>query len=216
MTDDYVTTTVKWSIENEPVNFASDDFNFTSCQGCSMYCDSLSLLHSLSSSTSSNPEALDGWCVHIISLASVMPGLFQEEVCQNLSAFAKFVKIQIQSTESCSMIKKTSTCLSFLTMVSVEKGFSEQVSRCSTCTFRLIGSQWLASCSNIRCKRGKNKKVSGNKMTQEVCCHLEEALPHWRAETDSSHAEECDSVLMFDDMEDNTSHDSAPEGTTTF
>jgi hypothetical protein len=45
------------------------------------------------------------------------------------------------------------------------------------CTIRsLSDNSNLVSCSNVRCRKGRNKKVKKDTVSSSVCCHLRELL----------------------------------------
>ena len=197
---EFVTTTVKWSEEDG--GLVNSELDYTSCQGCSMFSDSLQLLLSL---TRADADELDGWCVHTMSIAALVPVLFQEEQLEQQSSFAAFVSHEVEMTDVCSVISKSATSVIFLAMVNVEKARSEEVARCSTCTFRLLGSQWSATCSNVRCKRGKNKMIKGVNELNSVCCHLQQAIHYWQTESIPSQPdcqEDNDLIFLGDDEGD--------------
>ena len=193
-----MTTTIKWSEEHE--GLVNTDVDYTSCQGCSMFSDSLQLLLSV---TKADADNLDGWCVHTMSIATLMPVLFQEQLEQQ-SAFVAFVSNELTVNDVCSVISKSGSSMIMLAMVTLDKAKSEEVGRCSTCRFRFLGSQWSATCSNVRCKRGKNKMIKGINDLEGVCCHLQQAIPCWQAESVSSQSHRQDPGLLFlDDDEGN-------------
>ncbi len=66
---------------------------------------------------------------------------------------------------------------SFLVLAPQDDARCEGVDRHSVCTISRAVSSNSVSCTSVRCRRGKNKKLANVSDISSLCCHLRALLP---------------------------------------
>ncbi len=182
------------------------------CTGCRSFNDSLTLLRESNSSEGPGP-----WCVHVLSVMKAYEcvlrtleareGEVERSTLTNvqMSAFQAFILRSYNDRRTCVPIRTWGIKAASLVIAPDLDAYSENVPPHAICTVRQISSTLkLISCSNVSCRKGKNKKVKQSKIPSEVCCHLRHLLETQALQPGVTTAYDIDDG---DDIEDEMSYE---------
>ncbi len=196
LTEDFVITRVRCNVNS---NFEMSNATAT-CTGCSGFNDSVNLLRDLN-------QAESPWCVHILSVMKAYECILVSQEARErdvlpsinipVSTFQEFIQRCYNDRRTCIAIRMWGEKSSFLVLAPEATAYSENVPTHSVCVIRNVSpSLRLISCSNVTCRKGKNKKVKKNKITSDTCCHLRHLLEtqgqQTNIELEDSDGSECD------------------------
>ena len=173
--DEFVTTTASQFLgENE------DDLRLN-CVGCIGFADSLQLRSGVRA---------NGWCVHTNSLASVVAFDLEEVPEEKLvSAFEAYVRSQLEATSpeqsQCVQLKKWRHITKYLVILSESEANSSNLrKRFSVCACRHIENEFVVTCSDPACKKGKQRKLKNiDDDDSTLCGHLRYTLSFLTTQT---------------------------------
>lgn len=163
------------------------------CTGCRGFNDSVNLLRDLNGAE--NP-----WCVHVLSVMKAYECILLSQDASErdvlpssnipVSTFQTFVQQSYNDRRTCISIRMWGEKSSFLVLAPEANAYSENVPVHSVCVIRHVSpSLRLVSCSNVTCRKGKNKKVKKNKITSDTCCHLRHLLETLTAQGEQTSVE---------------------------
>lgn len=154
------------------------------CNGCPCFADSILYLDQMQRDTDSSSNCY-GWCVHtacasIIAKhrvnydkASTSPTIPNQQFSDAFEAY-----VAQQSILSCAvtLLHKSASYARYLVVVDAEESFRARVSVFSTCIVRHLAGHKYVHCRDIRCCKGKRKRVLNITSPSDVCCHLQSLL----------------------------------------
>jgi hypothetical protein len=150
------------------------------CVGCSMFSDSMNLLHGVD-------EISLPWCVHLLSVIQAYEAVLHtldtldcpdEQASRNLTAFQSFILKHYMKTSPCTLLRSWGSKLTYFVFCEEEKANAEGVSRHATCIIHNSSRprhSCFVYCSNVKCRKGKNKKLKTFDRNA-VCCHINTLL----------------------------------------
>jgi hypothetical protein len=162
------------------------------CIGCTGFADSIILLGDKDSPQV--PVTLQqGWCVHTLCMQPVLNQYFNRSVQQD-SAFDKFVQDSCALNESIIPLRTSTLCCSkYLVFVDSDQSFENDVCSHSVCFIKNVQHRKFISCRDVRCKKGKAKRIENIKKLDQVCCHLNQLLKHLKFGSEDACLEDSDS-----------------------
>ena len=161
------------------------------CTGCRGFNDSVSLLRDLDRHESP-------WCVHILSMMKAYECILTAQESSerdtvtpadmfSLSTFQIFVRRSYNDQRTCVLIRTWGGKSSYLVLAPLSHAYAENVPQNSICIIRNISTTLrLISCSNVTCRKGKNKKIKKDKVASHTCCHLRHLLESISSTADQS------------------------------
>ncbi len=165
----------------------------TMCTGCTGFADSILYLHD----TQRNAGVPDtsGWCVHTCCVASVLQTLSNKSTT---NSFTCFVAAQSKLTQKVTVIRETANTAKYLVFTDEDAAYESGVPTFSLCVIRRNHNQKFVTCRDVRCKRGKTKRMENITKISQVCCHLQELLTHLKVAS-------LENSDIIDDLSDNDS-----------
>ena len=145
------------------------------CVGCTGFADSILYLFDAQYNPGGGEKS--GWCVHTTCIASVIQSISTQNVVPN--SFTNFVVSQSKlSTQRVTVIRETANTAKYLVLTDEDVAYESGVPTFSVCVIRSTQEQKFLTCRDVRCKRGKTKRMENITKMSQVCCHLQELLKH--------------------------------------
>jgi hypothetical protein len=143
------------------------------CVGCTGYADSI-----LYVSEKDGCASLDqlGWCVHTCCSSTVLKVVLEQE--QHSYLFVSFIASQLRNNQSVTVIRETPAFVKYLVFANEDSAYDNDVPGFSVCIVRAAKKRRFITCRDVRCKKGKNKRMENIIKAAQVCCHLQVLLKH--------------------------------------
>lgn len=145
------------------------------CVGCTGYADSILYLSEKHGCASLEQS---GWCVHTCCSNAVLQ-LYQKQQ-QITNSFMAFVSAQLCVDEHVTVIRETIAIAKYLVLAGSETTYDNDVPGFAVCIVRTANKRKFLTCRDVRCKRGKTKRMENISKLSQVCCHLQVLLTHLR------------------------------------
>lgn len=145
------------------------------CVGCTGYADSILYLSDKQGCASLEQS---GWCVHTCCSEAVLQALFKHHHSSN--SFMSFVTAQLSNKEEVTVIKETTSIAKYIVFADADKSYESGVPSFSVCIVRIANKRKFLTCRDVRCKRGKSKRMENITKLSQVCCHLQLLLKYLR------------------------------------
>ncbi len=150
------------------------------CIGCAGYADSILLITDSNGSCSSEQR---GWCVHTSCANDVLQQL--SPTSHATSSFAAFISSEIHTLSPVTILGTTANTTKYLVFADADKSFESSVGGHSVCIIRSVNMRKYLMCRDVRCKKGKCKRLESISLVSQVCCHLQELLKFLRFDTEN-------------------------------
>ena len=142
------------------------------CVGCTGFADSIIY-------TSENSETLStmsgsGWCVHTSCARVVLQATQSQPILDD--SFSTYVASQCASTEKVTKLRESLSTIKYLVFAEPESSFRDSVTTHSICVVRTQKKRKTITCRDVRCKKGKSKRLDNITSAFQVCCHLQQLL----------------------------------------
>ncbi len=152
---------------------SDESTNSVTCIGCTGYADSILYLSEKHGCASLEQS---GWCVHTCCSSDVLQVYFKKQQVTN--SFLAFTSVQLRANENVTVIRETAAFTKYLVCSDADTTYDHDVSRFAMCVVRSSKKRKFLSCRDVRCKRGKTKRMDNISKLSQVCCHLQVLLKH--------------------------------------
>ncbi len=142
------------------------------CVGCTGFADSIIY-------TSENSETLStmsgsGWCVHTSCARVVLQATQSQRILDD--SFSTYVASQCACAEKVTKLSESLSTIKYLVFAEPESSFRDCVTTHSICVVRTQKKRKTITCRDVRCKKGKSKRLDNITSAFQVCCHLQQLL----------------------------------------
>ncbi len=163
------------------------------CVGCTGYADSVLYLSEKHGCASLEQS---GWCVHTCCSNDVLQVFLKQH--QATTSFTAFVSTQVCINEDVTVVRATAAFAKYLVFADSDTTYDNDVPGFAVCIVRVTNKRKFLSCRDVRCKRGKCKRMENISKLSQVCCHLQVLLKHLRFDLATDVVEHSDES-EFDD-----------------